>query len=312
AGIGINGSASFSNPVKIPLDPSNIEPVFYIAKERQPNGKSWIAKHIPGQVREDERVFPFQGICVLTLALSPEGGRLCFMTHEGESGRVSIHMLDLDTCTERCICTTDRDSPSEPAWHPAGQGIFFSMGEDAAGGSGTGIYFINADGPADQKPVKVLGRPGHKFLQPSFSPDGSRICFTYEGDSNNAHDREIWIAECSKSGDAVWNPVRLTSRYGRDEYGVFLSNTRICWVSSVPDDNLRSLQCVDLSENKVACLYQGFLVGPPAVSLSGFLAFHCCPVGDQNLIQFLNASGAPVHSISQEKYALYHPVFPSR
>lgn len=104
---------------------------------------------------------------IISLAWSPDGQRLAYVSFE--TGKAVVYVHELAT-GKRSVVANYRGSNSSPAWSPDGNRLAVVLTKDG----GSQIYTANLDGSG----LKRITRTGTINTEPSFSADGRYIYFT--------------------------------------------------------------------------------------------------------------------------------------
>ena len=104
---------------------------------------------------------------IISLAWSPDGRRLAYVSFE--TGKAVVYVHELAT-GKRSVVANYRGSNSSPAWSPDGNRLAVVLTKDG----GSQIYTANLDGSG----LKRITRTGTINTEPSFSADGRHIYFT--------------------------------------------------------------------------------------------------------------------------------------
>ncbi|MFM1850249.1 MAG: Tol-Pal system protein TolB [Pseudomonadota bacterium] len=104
---------------------------------------------------------------IISLAWSPDGKRLAYVSFE--TGKAVVYVHELAT-GKRSVVANYRGSNSSPAWSPDGNRLAVVLTKDG----GSQIYTANPDGSG----LKRITRTGTINTEPSFSADGRHIYFT--------------------------------------------------------------------------------------------------------------------------------------
>lgn len=141
-------------------------------------------------------------------AWSPDGTKIAFSSER--LGNTEIYVMDADG--ENLVqLTRHRATDDSPSWSPDGRKIAFDSDRDHLLGVGPGqigdteIYVMNADGENVVRLTETAGRD----VEPSWSPDGSKIAFA--SDRDRRVNLEIYVMNANGK-----NPVRLTRNPGWD------------------------------------------------------------------------------------------------
>jgi TolB protein len=115
--------------------------------------------------------------------LSPDGGRLAYTRDEGNDH--ALYIVDVDGHNLRRL-TSSPSSVAEPAWSPDGSKLAYIRGYDTTYG---GLANITSCGP-EIYVIDVFSRKSINLTQgaggvdPTWSPDGTRIAFSSSRDGN--------------------------------------------------------------------------------------------------------------------------------
>ncbi|MEY4083536.1 MAG: hypothetical protein RL483_905 [Pseudomonadota bacterium] len=104
---------------------------------------------------------------IISLAWSPDGKRLAYVSFE--SGKAVVYVHELAT-GRRSVVANYRGSNSSPAWSPDGTRLAMVLTKDG----GSQIYTANLDGSG----LKRITQSGTINTEPSFSADGKHLYFT--------------------------------------------------------------------------------------------------------------------------------------
>jgi TolB protein len=157
-------------------------------------------------------------------AWSPAHDRIAF----GRSA--NIHVMQADGSDLRQLTSSGLDKA--PTWSPDGQRIAFSR----QGGSGAGIWVMNADGSA-QRPLATV--PGVAWRL-SWSPDGTEIAFsTYSGPgvwTVDVHDGRLGLLD-ENGFSPSWGPrgrIAFSAESSAYNGDIFTMNRNGNGVTSLP------------------------------------------------------------------------------
>jgi len=108
---------------------------------------------------------------IISLAWSPDGTRLAYVSFEERSGvnKPIVYVHSLAT-GRRQIVASERGSNSSPAWSPDGKQLAVVLTRDG----NSQIYLVNAEGGGLQRITRSSGID----TEPAFTPDGKTIYFT--------------------------------------------------------------------------------------------------------------------------------------
>lgn len=123
---------------------------------------------------------------------SPDGATIVFIS--GRDGNNEVYKMNADGSNQVRLTNNTTDE-TDPAFLPDGQKIIFSTW-----GSPTRLFTINADG-SNQQQFPSPGGIAPAYERLSFSPDGSRIIFTYSPDAG-VQIRTTWTMNSDGSNPA--------------------------------------------------------------------------------------------------------------
>jgi len=213
---------------------------------------------------------------------------------------------------EKDVFSAKRKGISKLAWHPDGSKIYFSVSETNIGRRDSSIFWIDAEGPSDQKPRRIIGRPGQVFNSPRLSPDALRICFVHYPGRSWAFDQEHWMAEINASGTEVWNPIQLTFDDIADTRCVFSADSRqIFWTGSI-EGKYSLVFSMDLQTRARRVILRGTEDNPAiknlSVSPSGLIAFETTDDVDQ-IIRVVDLTSLRSFNLPSEEWTAHLPCF---
>ncbi len=130
--------------------------------------------------RDIELLDPFPGEQYLNAVTSPDKQRIVFEVMGGD-----MYVVNTDGTGLTNLGRGDR-----PQWSPGGEYIVYMITEDDGHNyTESDIYAIRTDGTGQ---IRLTDSPSHLFMNPSWSPDGSRIVF------NDMNDGKIYVLEVSR------------------------------------------------------------------------------------------------------------------
>lgn len=150
-------------------------------------------------------------------AWSPDGTRLAFARHEGDS--ILLYELTVADGTERRL--TERTAPEhDPAWSPDGRMLAFSQITLSGSQGDVDVALLAADGGISI----VAGSEGRLSHQewPAWSPDGARLAFA----STWSENQDVYTATLD-GGDRR----QLTNHIGIDSHPAWTPDGRIVFAS---------------------------------------------------------------------------------
>ena len=127
---------------------------------------------------------------VASAAYSGADGLIVFTSTR--DGNDEIYSMATDGSAQTNL-TTNPARDQDPAWSPDGSRIAFAS---TRAGSHLDIWVMNADGsaPVNLTPLPDSTGSGQAGIEPAWSPDGSRIAYSYQGD--------VWVMNADGSGKA--------------------------------------------------------------------------------------------------------------
>lgn len=151
-------------------------------------------------------------------ALPGADGRIAFVSDR--DGNLEIYSMAADGSGQINL-TGSAARDQDPAWSPDGSKIAYSS---TAAGAHLDIWVMNADGSGkvNLTPLPDSTESGEAGVEPTWSPDGSRIAYGYQGDvwvmnadgsakANLTHD----LALPAAGGQAAWSPDGTKIAYTR-------------------------------------------------------------------------------------------------
>jgi Tol biopolymer transport system component len=122
---------------------------------------------------------------------SPDGKRIVYASGDWNDPRISV--MNADGSEQR---TLDIRGASEPAWSPDGELIAYvaDVGPDKKTWDNEEIFVIDSDGLGRTRLTDI---PGNDHWPPTWSPDGTRIAFTSDGNDGYG---EIYLMNSDGSG----------------------------------------------------------------------------------------------------------------
>ena len=110
---------------------------------------------------------------------SPDGLTIVFVSNR--DGNNEIYKMDADGSNQIRL-TNDVGSQHDPAFSPDGQKILYVSGVFNSSANPLNLFTMNADGSNPQQIPGPADVPSQQYFSPSYSPDGSKIIFSYTTD----------------------------------------------------------------------------------------------------------------------------------
>lgn len=134
-------------------------------------------------------------------AWSPDGRFLAFV--QIDSGGSHVHVLDFETQAVTWV-----GSGNIPAWSPDGTRLAVDTGET-----------VDVIDVTSRRVIDSIGRPGRRFGEPTWSPDGEWIAFAAsDAGSSSSGKRSIWVAR--PNGDDLAVLVDGPQEYWAPSWGI--------------------------------------------------------------------------------------------
>ncbi|MFH1998275.1 MAG: hypothetical protein ABIK28_01280, partial [Planctomycetota bacterium] len=139
------------------LSQNQLEPFCFVAKNDQVQALMiFDPRKNDGDIRTVQNFdTTFKG----TYALCASKSKVCLCIKNDED-HIDIKIKDLienPSVEAHLVCRTDRSKVTNPTWHPDGTKIYFSMAEQNSETTAWDIYWVNVEGPPDQKPILLVG-----------------------------------------------------------------------------------------------------------------------------------------------------------
>ena len=234
---------------------------------------------------------------------SPDGKKIVFTSYV--DFHFEIYVMNTDGSGE-VMLTGDTEEKNYPSWSPDGTRIIFSSKPSSASNSNfnlfgttqdtqdSEIYMMNADG-SDR--INISNDPSQD-VEPSWSPDGSKIAFATDRDGNY----EIYIMNADGT-----DPIRLTENFSEDRRPMWSPDGKRIAFSSNRDGNYEiyvmntdGKQAVNLTKN-------GFPDSEPAWSPDGNYILFVSKRDRNDEIYRMRADGTEVVRLTKNSYDDWNP-----
>ncbi|HVE57167.1 MAG TPA: FG-GAP-like repeat-containing protein [Pyrinomonadaceae bacterium] len=139
---------------------------------------------------------------------SPDGSTIVFVSNR--DGNEEIYKMNADGSNQIRL-TNDAGIQRFPAFSPDGQKILYVSGVFNSSSNPLNLYTMNADG-SNQQPIPGPAVPSQQYRFPSYSPDGSKIIFTYTEEFVSQHPR-TWTMNADGSNRVLFSTTSPTGGF---------------------------------------------------------------------------------------------------
>ncbi|MFH2001035.1 MAG: WD40 repeat domain-containing protein, partial [Planctomycetota bacterium] len=301
------------------------EALYFVAKETSVDQRTALFRFHPPSGKKWEKIFDFGRYKIEGIASNFDLSRLAFMVVDAKD-KIEIWILEDQSLEAKCVCRTGWKTIENLALHSEGRKIYLSRGEKESGTFSFDICWIDAEGPPEQQPQKLLACPDLEFRCPHISPDRRWISFAHSEEPSWSFALEIWLARLSLSGDSVYEPLQLTSSPCASTHALFSPDNRfLFWTlqkqrfDGTMTDTLQRMEMdgsntKTIVEKKEIESLQGL-----TLSRSGWMAYIVQPRNDKpkndpsgnnkTILEFLDPQGLSRPPLSSEEWSLFSPAF---
>ncbi|MBU0756288.1 MAG: hypothetical protein KJ645_14195, partial [Planctomycetes bacterium] len=296
------------------------EALYFVAKESGEDQRTALFRYHPPSGKKWEKILDFGRFKIAGIASCFGLSRIVFIVAD-EKDKIEIWILEDQSLEARCVCRTGWKTIKDLAWHPDGRKIYFSRGEKESGTFSFDICWIDAEGPPEQQPRKLLACPDQEFRCPHISPDGRWISFAHSEEPSWSFALEIWLARLSLTGDSVYEPLQLTSSPCASTHALFSPDNRfLFWTlqkqrfDGTMTDTLQRMKMDGSNKKTIVEKKRVVFLGGLTLSQSGWMAYMVQPEDDKSgnnkiILEFLDPQGRSRLPLSSEEWSLSSPAF---